>query len=153
MAPDAWRFVVADGVEPEPGCLEALQAARARVPDAVLVAARVVLPDGTLDPASEPMPRILDKEEAIAAARHRLLAIRAARPGALLVRGDAGADLASTAALLAAGRGYLAPEAVAVRRRPAPRERLADRLRLLRAAHWSREERLMQLFTLVAGRR
>jgi len=46
----------------------------------------------------------------------------------------------------------LAPLAVATRRAPAPRERIADRVRLLRAPHWSREERLMQLFTLVVKR-
>jgi len=150
----SWRFVVAEDVEPAPDCLDALQAARALVPEAVLIAAKVVLPDGSLDPASEPIPRILDKEEAIAAARHRLLAIRAARPGAMLVRGEVEEpDLGSTAAMLADGRGYLAPLAVATRRAPAPRERLADRIRLLRAPHWSREERLMQLFTLVAGGR
>jgi predicted component of type VI protein secretion system len=141
-----WRFVVDEGVEPAPDCLERLQAARARVPDAVLVAARVVLPDGSLDPASEPMPRILDKQEAVDAARERLLAIRAARPGAMLVRGDGEADLAGTAALLAGARGVLAPEAVAVRTAPKAREPLRARLRLLREPHWTREERLLGLF-------
>lgn len=148
--PAGWRFVVGEGVEPAPDCLERLQAARALVPGAVLVAAKVVLPDGTLDPASEPMPRILDKDEAIEAARLRLLAIRAARPGALLVRGEVEPDLFTTAALLAGeARGYLAPEAVAVRTTPKPREPLRDRLRLLRQPHWTREERLLQLFALL----
>ena len=145
----SWRFVVADGVEPAPDCLEELQAARARVPDAVLIAAKVVLPDGSLDPASEPMPRILDKQEAVDAAALRLLAIRAARPGALLVRDGAEPDLFTTAALLRNGRGYLAPEAVATRSTPRPIEPLRERLRLLRAPHWTREERLMQLFGLL----
>lgn len=147
----SWRFVVADGVEPAPDCLERLQAARVLVPDAVLVAARVVLPDGSLDPGSEPMPRILDKEEAIEAARLRLLAIRAARPGAMLVRGDVQPGLFTTAALLAGARGVLAPDAVATRAVPRPREGIRERLRLLRAPHWTREERLMQVFALVNG--
>jgi hypothetical protein len=153
IAPDppapGWRFVVDPGVEPAPDCLERLQAARALVPDAVLIAAKVVLPDGSLDPGSEPVPRILDKQEAVEAARLRLLALRAARPGAMLLRGDARDGLLATAALLAGGRGYLAPEAVAVRAAPKPREPLRERLRLLRQPHWTREERLLQLFGLV----
>ena len=147
--PSGWRFVVDEGVEPAPDCLERLQAARALVPDAVLIAAKVVLPDGSLDPGSEPVPRILDKEEAVEAARLRLLALRAARPGAMLLRDGAKPGLASTAALLAGGRGYLAPEAVAVRRSPKAREPLRERVALLRAAHWTREERLLQLFALL----
>lgn len=150
-AENTWRFVVDEGVEPAPDCLERLQAARALAPDAVLVAARVVLPDGSLDPASEPMPRILDKQEAVDAAALRLLAVRATRPGAVLVRGGTRADLSATSALLAGGRGYLAPEAVAVRCSPKAREPLRDRLRLLRQPHWSREERLLQLFALLRG--
>lgn len=81
------------------------------------------------------MPRILDKEQAIASARLGLLAVRAVRPGALLVRADAHARLAA--------RGP-----VAVRRAAARPEPLRARLVLLGAVHWTREERLMQLFTL-----
>jgi hypothetical protein len=108
------------------------------------------------------MPRILDKEQAIASARLGLLAVRAVRPGAILVRGDAhavlaargpAAVLAATSALLAGGRGHLVPAAVAVRTAPAPQEPLFARLALLRASHWTREERLMQLFTLAGGAR
>lgn len=146
-----WRFVVDEGVEPAPDCLEQLQAARVLVPGAVLLCARVVLPDGSLDPGSEPMPRILDKQEAVDAAALRLLAIRAARPGALLVRGPIEPDLRSTAALLAGGRGYLAPLATAVRSSPRPPESLRGRVGLLRAPHWTREERLMQIFWLLRG--
>ena len=145
----AWRFVLDEGVSPAPDCLEKLQAARALVPDAVLLAAKVVLPDGSLDPGSEPMPRILDKQEAVEAARLRLLALRAARPGAMLVRDGADGGLFATAALLAEGRGYLAPGAVAVRAAPRPREPLRERVRLLRQPHWTREERLLQLFGLL----
>ena len=152
----SWSFVVAPGVSPAPDALAALQEARALVPDAVVIGARVVLPDGSLDPGSEPVPRILDKGEAIEAARLGLLAVRAVRPGAMLVRTDtpAGAAFAAapslwaSVALLAAGRGVLAPLAVAVRPSPAPRESLRASLRLLRSPAWTREERLMQLFAL-----
>lgn len=145
----SWRLVVADGVVPDPGALEALHAARARVPDAVVLAAKVVLPDGSLDPGSEPWPRILDKDAAIDAAREGLVAVRAAPPGALLVRDAIAPTLASTAAALAGrGRGYLVPAAVARRQTPSPAVSRRERLRLLRAPHWSREERLWQLFML-----
>ena len=147
-----WRFVVDEGVAPAPDCLERLQAARALVPSAVLIAARVVLPDGSLDPGSQPMPRILDKQEAVDAARLRLLAIRAVPPGAVLVRGDVEPDLFTTAALLADGRGYLAPEAVAVRSTPRRSPSLRERLRLLREPCWTREERLMQVFAALRPR-
>ena len=156
----SWRLVVDEGVEPARDALEQLQRARTVVPAAVLLAAKVVLPDGSLDPASEPLPRILDKEQAIASARLGLLAVRAVRPGALLVRADAhavlaargpAAVLAASAAMLADGQGHLVPDAVAVRTAPATPESLRARLSLLRATHWTREERLMQLFTLAGG--
>ena len=107
-----WRFVVAPGVEPEDGCREALEAARDELPEAVLFAAHV--------PGDEAWPRVLDKEDAIEAVRHGLVALRAVQPGALLVRGEAG-DFAATARLLADGRGYLVPQARARRVGAAPR--------------------------------
>jgi len=155
-----WSLVVDAGVEPAPDALEQLQRARVTVPEAVVLAAKVVLPDGSLDPGSEPLPRILDKEAAIASARLGLLAVRAVRPGTLLVRDDArallaargpAAVLAASAAALADGGGHLVPAAVAVRTLPAPVEPLRARLALLRAPHWTREERLLQLFTLAQG--
>jgi hypothetical protein len=159
----SWRWVVDEGVAPAADALERLHEARALMPGVVLVASRVVLPDGSLDPASAPLPRILDKADAIEAARVGLLAVRAVRPGSMLV--DVGrpagralaeahgpaAILAASAALLAGDRGVLAPLSVAERRAPAQPESVADRLRLLRAAHWTREERLMQLFALAGG--
>lgn len=158
----SWRWVVEPGVEAAPDALEELHRARAMRPDATLLASRVVLPDGGLDPASEPMPRILDKAETIEAARDGLLAVRAVRPGSLLVREDLAARLerssrgqvlAQTAAALTAGRGYLAPRSVAVRREPVPAESRRARLRLVTAPFWTREERLLQLFALAGGGR
>ncbi|HEX2084879.1 MAG TPA: hypothetical protein VHF89_04285 [Solirubrobacteraceae bacterium] len=135
------RFVVAPGVEPEPGCREALEAARSAMPDAALLAAVV--------PGDEAWPRILDKEEAIDACRHGLVALRAVQPGAMLVRGAPPRSLAETAALLAQGRGALVPGARAVRRAGAPRPGSLARLRLLAAPHFTRDERLWQLFRLL----
>lgn len=138
-----WRFTVAPGVEPAPGCRAALEAARDAMPDAVLLAAHV--------PGDEAWPRILDKEDAIEACRHGLVALRAVQPGALLTRADV-PDFAASAALLATGRGHLVPAASATRRGRPPR---VPRWRLLTARHWTREERLWQLFRLArrAGRR
>lgn len=136
MSGPDWRFAVAPGVTPSPGCRAALEAARDALPGAVLVAAHV--------PGDEAWPRILDKEDAIDACRHGLVALRAVQPGALLVRADV-PDFAASAALLAGGRGYLVPAASATRTGPPPRIRP---LRLLTAPHWTREERLWQLFRL-----
>ena len=134
-----WRLVVAPGVEPEPSARAALEAARDAMPRAVLLAAHV--------PGDEVWPRVLDKEDAIEACRHGLVALRAVQPGMLLTRADV-ADFAATARLLTDGRGYLVPGARATRRGRAPR---VPRLRLLTARFWTREERLWQLFRL--GRR
>ncbi len=142
MTAAGWRFEVAPGVAPAPECRAALEAARDAMPAAVLLAAHV--------PGDEAWPRILDKEDAIEACRHGLVALRAVQPGALLVRSGV-ADFAASAALLAGGRGYLVPGAEATRTGPAPP--IAP-LRLLTAPHWTREERLWQLFRLArrAGR-
>ena len=132
-----WRLVVAPGVEPEPSALAALEAAAASLPEATLFAAVVE--------GDEAWPRILDKEDAIEACRHGLVALRAVQPGALLVRGDAPRSFAECARLLTDGRGYLVPAARASRSGGAPR---VAPLRLLFAPFWTREERLWQLFRL-----
>jgi hypothetical protein len=150
----SWRLVVAPGVQPADGCEEALESAREQMPDAVLFAAVV--------PGDEAWPRILDKEDAIEACRHGLVALRAVQPGVLLARADAllaradvllaradVPDFAASAALLARSRGYLVPAATARRTGPQPR---VPRLRLLTARHWTREERLWQLFLLARRR-
>jgi hypothetical protein len=110
VAPN-WRLVVAPGVEPEPGCLEALEAARDAVPHALLLAAVV--------PGDEAWPRVLDKEDAIEACRHGLVALRAVEPGCLLARTDVPSFVAS-AVLLGPGHGYLVPGARARRTGPPP---------------------------------
>jgi hypothetical protein len=134
-------YVVAPGVEPAEGCRAALEAAAAEVPDGVLFAAVV---DG-----DEAWPRILDKEEAIEACRHGLVALRAVQPGAVLTRAPV-ADFAATASILAAGRGFLVPTARATRAAGGGRLGGLARMRVLAAPHFTREERLWQLFRLLA---
>jgi hypothetical protein len=96
-----WSFVVAPGVEPADGCLAALEAAREAMPEGALFAAVVA--------GDEAWPRILDKEDAIEACRHGLVALRAVQPGALLVRGEPPRSFGATGRLLAGERGYLGP--------------------------------------------
>ena len=136
-----WRFVVAPGVEPDHAARAALEEARDAVPHAVLLAAYI--------PGDKAWPRILDKEDAIEACRHGLVALRAVQPGALLVRDGIPPprSFAETARLLTGRRGYLVPGARATRTVPAPR---VGRLRLLIAPFWTREERLWQLFRLAS---
>jgi hypothetical protein len=139
---DPMTFAVVPGVRPGDGCRAALEAAAAELPGATLFAAVV--------PGDEAWPRILDKEDAIEACRHGLVALRAVQPGALLVRGSEPRSFADTARLLTEGRGYLVPAARATRSGRAPS---VAPLRLLTAPYWTREERLWQLFRLAAARR
>ncbi len=141
-AMSGWRYVVAHGVSPAADALAALEEARAAMPEAVLLAAVVA--------GDEAWPRILDKEDAIEACRHGLVALRAVQPGALLVRGEPPRSFTQAARLLTEGRGYLVPSARATRATPAPRVRAA---RLVTEPFWTREERLWQLFRLAAARR
>ena len=135
------RYAVAPGVEPAEGCRAALEAAAAELPEAVLLAAVV--------PGDEAWPRILDKEDAIEACRHGLVALRAVQPGVLLVRGDPPRSFGDAARLLTEGRGYLVPAARGARTGRAPQVRPG---RLLAAPFWTREERLWQLFRLFSRR-
>lgn len=133
-----WKLVVAPGVEPEESARAALEAARDELSSGVLFAAVVE--------GDEAWPRILDKEEAIEACRHGLVALRAVEPAMILVRGDAPASFVASARLLTDGRGYLVPAARASRRGSSPRVPL---LRLLFARFWTRDERLWQAFRLL----
>ena len=146
-----WRWLLADGAQPQAGALEALEAAAAARPDARLVGSRL------LGPGAEPWPELFAKERAIAAARDRLLAVRALPAGSLLVREDVlaehgepplrpwGADLAWSAAVLRDGGGYLAPASVVRRPASAAAGRLAQlrgRARLAAAPGLTPPERL-----------
>ncbi|MDQ3739441.1 MAG: hypothetical protein M3389_00725 [Actinomycetota bacterium] len=140
-APSEWTFATARDVKADPSARAALEAAATELPHAVLFAAVV--------PGDEAWPRILDKEDAIEACRHGLVALRAVQPGALLVRGEPPRSFSETARLLTDGRGYLVPAARARRTGPPPRVPFA---RVLTLPVWTREERLWQLFRLASNR-
>jgi hypothetical protein len=126
-----WLWLLDGSAVPEPGALEALLGALegldAPLPEPVLLASKVVGPDGSPHPAGVPVPAV-SGDLAVAAVRRRLLAIRAARPGSLLVhRGGVercgpppggGDDLVWSARVLRKRFGALVPGSVAVRAAP-----------------------------------
>ena len=129
-----WIWLLDGLALPGPDALAALLAGASRVsgPRAcALAAGRIVTPGGTPHPSTLPWPVLLDKEAVLSAAAHRLVAVRAARHGSLLVRRSAieteglprsryratADDLEWTSRLLRAGPGFLVPASVAVRRR------------------------------------
>jgi len=176
--PEAWLFLVEDGVEPAPDAAERMLGALddlGEAPAPALLAATVLAPGGGLHPAAEPWIPLLDRKVVIAAARKGLTSVRMARWGALLVRAQAverhgppradfagGADdLEWTARILREGHGYVVPAATAIDRRP-PRGRITlreagHRLRMLREPIWVAQEPVWfgfeLLLALATGRR
>jgi hypothetical protein len=123
-----WVWLLDAGVVAEPAALEQLvSATRGAEPGPVLVASKVLALDGTLDPASAPVPEVHRRDYVLAALEQHAVPLRLARRGSLLVRHDAlrtsGAvesfdrDLEWTVRLLSGQPGILAPASVAVRTR------------------------------------
>lgn len=123
-----WLWLLDHAAVPEPGALEQLLEAVERTdPPPVLLASKVVNPDGSLNAGSLPVPEVYKADQALAALDRRSLAIRVARRGSLLVhrRGfaapalaDAGwplrDDIGWTARLLKHEPGLLVPSSVVV---------------------------------------
>jgi hypothetical protein len=157
-----WYWLLDGDAVPEPEALQQLFEALAALdglPSPALLASRVLDGEGRLDPRSEPWPPLLDRVLVIAAAQRRLVSLRLARWGSLLVhrstldrygspRSDyaGGADdLEWTARILRAEPGYLAPRSVAVRPGVRPRNALAyrevrNRVRMVRGEGWVAQE-------------
>jgi hypothetical protein len=119
-----WFWLVDRSTAPEPTALERLLEARdllGSLTPPVLLASKIVTPDGSPDPGSLPIPQILDPDLAVAACERHLLSIRVARRGSLLVhrsglpRDGSDRDLEWTARLLRDAPGFLVPQSVAVR--------------------------------------
>ncbi len=166
---ETWSWLVDDAVEPRADALDGLLAVVNALPEGLpepeLVASKVVGTDGRLHQASQPWPEIFEKEVSTAACAHRLVSLRAARGGSVLVRRDAidrhglpradfvshGEVLEWTARILRHEAGYLVPASVAVREdrdRPAVRRDLGNRARMLGGGAWRREEKLWFGFLL-----
>lgn len=170
-----WVWLLDAGVIPEAGALEALLApleSLGSLTPPVLLAGRVLGRDGQLDASAAPWPRLTDKETAVEAVAHRLVSIRAARHGSLLVSRAAvgehappradyvteGDDLEWTGRLLRGARGYLVPRSVAHRSDPGAgalrdgSERhyrdVRNRVDMLRRDVWDGDERLWFGLTL-----
>jgi hypothetical protein len=147
-----WVWLLDGSALPEPAALERLLEALDRLeplPSPILLASKVVGPDGSPDPGSLPAPRVVNTELAAAAAERRVLPVRIVRHGSLLVhrralpaRASADRDLAWSAGLLRDEAGYMVPASVAVREAPRPvRRELGPRLRLLAGGALARGEK------------
>lgn len=129
-----WLWLLDGSVVPEPRALESLLEAVGRVdllPAPLLLASKVVLADGSLDPYSLPVPHIAQPDLDFCAFDRRLVAVRVVRRGSVLVhrRGFErcglpnlgfvffGDDLVWTARLLQPEPGLLVPASVVTRRR------------------------------------
>ena len=154
-----WVWLVEEGVVPHPDALERLAGtldALGDLPSPALLAGRVVTADGALHASSAPWMPLLDRRVVIDAAQRRLVSLRVARWGSLLVhrsaleahgppRADlrAAADIEWTARILRAAPGYLVPSSVATRAAEGAAVTVAElpeRARLLRSAAWVRPE-------------
>ncbi len=117
--------MVDPGVEPRPDARDRLLEAADDPSGPVLLASKVVTPGGASDPGSLPIPETLDPDLDADVCSRGLLAIRVARPGAVLVRRDLAPPpsgprgfLAWSAGVLRHGPGLLVPSSVAVRHSP-----------------------------------
>ncbi len=159
-----WFWLLEEDVVPESAALEGLLAPvdDPELLGPVLMASKVVGPDGRLHPRSAPWPRSRG-EIVITACQHRLMSLRLAGWGSLLVHRDAlvthgppredfrlgGDDLEWTARILMAGHGYLAPASVATRsdpRRRISRPEVRARVRMMLGNAWMGEDRMWFAF-------
>lgn len=165
-----WLWLLEADVEPEPDALARLVAPLedlGDLPAPALLAGKVLGPDGRLHADSAPWIPLLDRVGVVAAARRRLVALRLARWGSLLVRRSALAhhglpreefaggadDLEWTARVLRDDAGYLVPRSVAVRTTPAHGPSLSpaevrDRVRMVRGDGWVGHEPVWFAFML-----
>lgn len=129
LARPKWIWLVDRGVETEPQTLdELLQVVPRMRVEPKLLASKVLRPDGSLDPWSLPVLDVHRPDRVIPALEQRMLSLRAARVGSLLINTEALArldllsarqrwmsDLEWTAHLLQHEYGVLVPKSVAVR--------------------------------------
>jgi hypothetical protein len=122
-----WLWLLDCTALPEPHALQSLLAPLedlGDMPAPALLASKLVGADGSPDPHSLPLPASSDLDLVVAACERRLLALRVAQPGSLLVHRraierwgtpPAGEAALWTARLLTEQPGLLVPGSVAVR--------------------------------------
>lgn len=133
-----WLWFLDGSALPEPDALEHLVGAIGRLellPEPAVLTSRILLPGGSLDPDSLPVPHIFNPDLIFAAFDQRLLPVRVVRRGSMLVhrRGIErcglpnlgfvffGDDLVWNARLLRPQPGLLVPGSVVVRTPASPR--------------------------------
>ena len=152
-----WLWLLDGGAIPQPNALEALLEASRQPPAPVLLASKVLGPGGGLDPGSLPRHVIYATDVSVAAAERRLVQIRAAGSGSVLVRRQAllGLGRSASGMLELSARllrdpdhiGYLVPGSVATRYSPL-RADLIWQVRLLGGSAWTPREKLRETFRL-----
>ncbi len=172
-----WLWLLDGSAVPDPEALERLLDVLddlGELPTPALLASTVVTSEGEPHPAALPVNRLTHKEVVIEACRRRLVSVRAARHGSLLVSRAAlerdglpradyvadGDDLEWTARLLRDADGYLVPSSRVVRRDvPAPASTapspptargVRNALDMLCGQAWSGEEKLWVGFLVMA---
>jgi hypothetical protein len=164
-----WLWLLDGWAQPAPDALHALLSAASRTgdPSPVLVSSTVLDAAGELHPDGLPRHEIFEKERSVAAAENRLVQLRIAGPGSVLVSADAVArvgpprvdlpeDLVMrewSARMLRSWDdvGYLVADSVAVRRAPARRATVSEwigRIRMIGSRAWTPTERLWETFLL-----
>jgi hypothetical protein len=168
--PADWLWLLECSTTPQPGALaELLAVGDATEPSPVLLASKVLGPDGQLHPDGLPRHEVFEKERTIEAAAHHLVHLRAAVPGSVLVlrqalsglsplptRAGSRAGMLGWSARLLRDRnrdGYLVPGSVAVRH-SAPQgpdwDELRQRAATLAGDAWTPSEKLWESFLLGA---
>lgn len=162
-----WLWLLDGGAVPRADALEALLAASTAVPvpAPLLLASKVVDPQGRLHPDSTPRHEVFEKEHSIDAVERRLVQLRTAAPGSVLVDAEVAGRFGSprqdlppalemhewSARVLRrwTDTGYLVPASLAVKSAP-PREATARdwlaRVRILASRGWSPTEKLWETF-------
>jgi len=165
-----WIWLLAPDVVPAPDALARLLAPlddAESLEGPVLLASKLVTPDGSLDLGTPPWPRMLARELAFLGAEHRLMVLRAVRYGSILIsRGaierhgpprpdfaDGADDLEWTGRILRDQPGFLVPQSVVTRSAPLavePAGYARNRVRILRGGGWRAQERAWFAFLLAS---
>ena len=155
-----WVWLLDGGAVPAPDALEALLDRTGGRPEPVLLCSKVLGPEGGLDPGSLPRHVIYATDVSVSAAEARLIQLRAAGSGSVLIRrrglppgrvGRSDLDMVELSAQVLRDPsqiGYLVPGSLATRRRPLEAADLGSRVRSLAGSAWTPREKLREALRL-----